>query len=187
MTGWLTHSSTTAYENPWIRVREDRVTRPDGGSGVYGVVEVRHPSVFVVAVTAADEVVLVDLYRYATGLRSVELPAGGSDGEDLLLAAQRELREETGLEAAEWSALGSMWALNGICRAPESVFLARGLSPGNGPGNGAVGEAMAEEGITRVRRVAWPEVLRMIGVGEITDAETIASLLHAAIVLGRVA
>jgi 8-oxo-dGTP pyrophosphatase MutT (NUDIX family) len=149
----------------------------------------------VVAVTAADEVVLVDLYRYATGLRSVELPAGGSDGEDLLLAAQRELREETGLEAAEWSALGSMWALNGICRAPESVFLARGLSlgngpgngPGNRPGNGAVGEAMAEEGITRVRRVAWPEVLRMIRGGEITDAETIASLLHAAIVLGRVA
>jgi 8-oxo-dGTP pyrophosphatase MutT (NUDIX family) len=183
MTGWLTHSSTTAYENPWIRVREDRVTRPDGGSGVYGVVEVRHPSVFVVAVTGADEVVLVDLYRYPTGLRSVELPAGGSDGEDALLAAQRELREETGLEAEEWSPLGSMWALNGICRAPESVFLARGLSPTHG----AVGEAMAEEGITRVRRVAWPEVLRMIRVGEITDAETIASLLHAAIVLGRVA
>ena len=50
---WPTVSSRPVYENPWIRVREDQVRRPDGGAGVYGVVEVRNPAVFVVAVTDA--------------------------------------------------------------------------------------------------------------------------------------
>ena len=90
MTLWRTHSSTTVYENPWIRVREDAVDRPDGSAGIYGVVEVRNPAVFVVPVTADDEVVLVEVDRYTTGV-SLEVPAGGSDGEDLLVAAQREL------------------------------------------------------------------------------------------------
>lgn len=178
MTGWRTHDSTTAYENAWIRVREDQVTRPDGGSGVYGVVEMKHAAVFVIAVTDDDEVLLVELHRYPTGTASVEVPAGGSDGEDPLPAAQRELREETGQEADRWTPLGSMWALNGVCRAPEHVFLAQGLRP-------IEGAQLAEEGITGVRRVPWPDVFRMVRDGEITDSESIASLLYAAIALGR--
>lgn len=179
MTGWQTHGSTTAYENAWIRVREDLVTRPDGGSGRYGVVEMKHASVLVVAVTDDDEVLLVDLHRYPTGTASVEIPGGGSDGEDVLSAAQRELREETGLKADHWTPLGSMWALNGVCRALEHVFLAQGLRP-------VEGEKLAEEGITDVRRVPWPDVLRMVRDGDITDSESIASLFCAAIALGRV-
>jgi len=179
MTGWQTHDSTTAYENAWIRVREDRVTRPDGGSAIYGVVEMKHAAVFVVAVTDDDEVLLVELHRYPTGTSSVEIPAGGSEGQDALPAAQRELREETGLEADNWTRLGSMWALNGVCRANEHVFLAQGLRP-------VGGEKLAEEGITGVRRVPWPDVLEMVRAGEITDSESIASLLYAAIELGRV-
>ena len=180
MSSWRTRSSTTVYENPWIRVREDEVDRPDGATGIYGVVELRNPAVFVVPLTDDDEVVLVEVARYATGTVSLEVPAGGSDGEEPLLAARRELGEETGLEADSWQAIGSMFALNGVCHAPEHVFLARGLRVSDRP----VGQA--EEGITGVRRVPWPQVLQLVADGTITDGETVAALMYAAIALGRV-
>jgi hypothetical protein len=59
MSGWQTHATRTVYENAWVRVREDTVTRPDGSEGVYGVTEMKHPAVFVVPVTEAGEVLLV--------------------------------------------------------------------------------------------------------------------------------
>lgn len=178
---WTTLDSRIAYENRWIRVREDAVVRPDGERGIYGVVEMVAPAVFVVALTDADEVVLITQRRYTTGQISVEVPAGATDGEEPLVAAQRELREETGLAAAEWRPLGSMFALNGIADAPEHVFLATGLS------DAGVGDEGAAEGITAVERVPFAEVLRMMRDGEISDGETIASLALAAVALGRFA
>lgn len=177
---WPTASSSTVYENPWIRVTEDRVTRPDGSDGIYGVVEVRNEAVFVVAMTDADEVLLVTLDRHTVGT-TIEVPAGGTDGEDALLAAQRELLEETGHVASAWRRIGTMNALNGICRAPEAVYLATGLSAATD----AAGH-QAEEGISQLRAVPWPDVMRMVADGEITDGETVAALLYAAIALGRV-
>ncbi|SES29165.1 8-oxo-dGTP pyrophosphatase MutT, NUDIX family [Pedococcus cremeus] len=175
---WETRHSRTAYENPWIRVREDQVVRPGGADGVYGVVELRQPAVFVVALTDDDEVVLVTVDRHTTG-RSTEVPAGGTDGEDPLVAAQRELFEESGYSASHWEHVGSMQALNGVCEAPEHVFVARGLTR-------AVATGHHEEGISEVRTVPFAEVLAMVRRGEITDGETVAALMYAALHLGRV-
>jgi 8-oxo-dGTP pyrophosphatase MutT (NUDIX family) len=178
---WRQLGSRVVYENRWIRVREDDVERPDGGRGIYGVVETQNPAVFVVALTDADEVVLITQERYTTRTISVEVPAGSTDGEDPLVAAQRELREETGLVAADWRPLGRAHALNGVADAGEVFFLATGLAPADG------GHQQEEEGITAVERVPFPEVLRMIRDGEILDGETIAAIALAGIVLGRFA
>ncbi|QAY73224.1 NUDIX hydrolase [Agromyces protaetiae] len=179
---WPVRASRVAYENRWIRVVEDEVVRPDGETGVYGVVEVRNPAVFVVAVTDADEVLLVTIDRHTVG-SSIEVPAGGSDGEDLRVAAERELLEETGYEAAEWREIGRMQALNGICRADETVFLATGLRRAAHDATGS----QVEEGIGAVRAVPWAETLRMAVSGEISDGETVAALFYAAAALGRIA
>lgn len=180
---WPVRESRVVYENPWIRVREDAVTRPDGSDGIFGVVEVQRPAVFVVALTDDDEVVLVTLDRHTVGM-SVEVPAGGTDGEDPLLAARRELTEETGLAAAHWRQVGTMNALNGICRAPEVVFLATGLEPAPGSADAA---ARHEEGIREVRRVPVADLLGLIADGSVTDGETVAALMFALVALGRVA
>jgi 8-oxo-dGTP pyrophosphatase MutT (NUDIX family) len=175
---WQTTGTRSVYSNAWIEVHEHDVIRPDGTTGIYGVVGIRQPAVFVVAVTEADEVVLVTLDRYTVG-PSVEVPAGGTDGEDPLVAAQRELLEETGLAASTWTRIGGMQALNGVCRAPEHVFLATGLS------QDPTSADLAGEGISEVRAVPFADVLAMIAGGDITDGETIAALMFAAVHLGR--
>ncbi|GAB3046823.1 NUDIX hydrolase [Intrasporangium mesophilum] len=179
---WPVRHTRVAYENRWLTVREDAVVRPDGTDGIYGVVELRRPAVFVVALTDEDEVVLVTVDRHTVGL-SLEVPAGGTDGEDPLLAAQRELAEETGLAAHTWRQVGVMNALNGVCRAPELVFLATRLYPTPAVDHDA---SRAEEGIQAVSRVPVAEVLRRLSEGSITDGETVAALMFALVALGRV-
>ncbi|MFJ4037905.1 NUDIX domain-containing protein [Microbacterium sp. NPDC090007] len=174
---WTTRATRTVYENRWIHVREDEVTGPHG-EGIYGVVRMQHPAVFVVALDDAERICFVELERYTTG-RSLEVPAGGSDGEDPLLAAQRELREEAGVSASEWLELGRMNALNGIADAPEHVFLARGLSVTD------AAASQREEGIDAVRWIPFAQALALVAEGRITDGETIGALALAGIRLGR--
>lgn len=178
---WQRVDTRVAYENNWIRVTEDHVTRPDGAPGLYGVVELQHPAVSVVAITDDDDVLLVEMDRYTVG-RSLEVVAGGTDGQDALVAAQRELLEETGVVARTWQPIGEFNSLNGVCRAWTTVFLATDLtSPPE-----ELSDHQLTEGISAVLRVPWAAVMRLIGDGTITDSESQSSLMLAAVALGRV-
>lgn len=178
---WPVTASRTVYENRWIRVDEEDVVQPDGAPGIYGVVTLKNDAVFVVAVDDEDRVLLVEVDRHTVG-PSLEVPAGGSDGEEPLAAAQRELLEETGFAAGAWTRLGGMTALNGICRAPEHVFLARDLRP-----VASAEAAQREEGIRALERVPLAAVPDLVTAGRLTDSETLAALLMALAALHRFA
>jgi len=169
---WKTLNSRAVYENRWIRVREDRVVRPDGGEGIYGVVELR-PSVGVVAVDEQQRIVLVGQWRYPLGRYSWEVPRGGSNpGEtDLLATAQRELREEAGVTASRWDFLGALDLNNGVTNDVEHMYLARDLN--------VVGVRHDAEEQIALRRVPFPEAVHMALAGEITECCSVAGILLA--------
>jgi 8-oxo-dGDP phosphatase len=184
--GWRTESSVTKYENPWIQVREDIVVRPDGSPGLYGVLATKNVAVFVVALNESgpngksDPLVLLEtIDRYTVG-PSIEVPAGGADGQEPLLAAQRELAEETGYAADQWIDLGGTNALNGISLAPERFFLARGLRR-----TSDASATQFDEGIVDTQWLRFSEVVKMIADGKITDGESITAIALAGIHLGR--
>ena len=91
---WQTISSTTVYENPWMRIREDAVIRPDGNDGIYGVMETKD-SVVIVALNEQHEVYLIRSFSYPSLEWGWGLPGGGGNDEEAEVASKRELAEET--------------------------------------------------------------------------------------------
>ena len=170
---WQRWGSRVVYSNPWITVREDQVVSPGGKPGIYGVVETKIAT-GVVALTDSNEVFLVGQYRYPVEEYSWEIPEGGPEiGEDPLVAAQRELKEEAGVTAERWEPLGGEIHLSNCFTAERGfLYLARGLT---------VGESQpehTEQLITRV--VPFAECLAMVDRGEIKDSLTIIAILRVA-------
>ncbi|MDX6693738.1 MAG: hypothetical protein QOF02_1341 [Blastocatellia bacterium] len=167
---WTTLASSEVYDNPWIRVREDKVVRPDGEQGIYGVVHYKNVAIGILAVED-DHFYLVGQYRYPLDKYSWEIPEGGCpEGEDLLSAAQRELAEETGLRAENWQLLGEAHLSNSVSDEYAVWFLATSLTQGEHHPEGT--EQL------NVRRVSSKEVLRMIATGEITDALSLLAIMN---------
>jgi 8-oxo-dGTP pyrophosphatase MutT (NUDIX family) len=126
---WRTLAAREVYRNPWLSVTEYTVVRPDGKQGIYGVVD-PGPNATVVALDAQERVTLIGEWLYALGRYDWHLPTGKvEDGEDPLVAAQRELAEEAGLEAGEWTPLGAHPLSGGILAQISHTYLARELRP----------------------------------------------------------
>lgn len=166
---YLTLSSRIAYENPWIRVREDRFRCADGSDGLYGVVE---RADFVVVVPWQDGcVTLVEQYRYPVSQRVWEFPMGTweqAPGTDPSVLAAAELREETGLVAARMIHAGTMFQGPGYCNQRGHIFLATELTQGE-----HAREATEQDMICR--RVVLADFEAMIRDGTVQEAMTIAA------------
>jgi 8-oxo-dGTP pyrophosphatase MutT (NUDIX family) len=171
---WTRHARRVVYENPWIVVWHDEVTRPDGGPGIYGVVHFRNAASGVVVLDDSDRLLLVGQHRYTLDAYSWEIPEGGvAPAEDPLDGIRRELREETGVEASEWVEIGRYALSNSITDELGRVWLATGLS--HGP---------AAPEPTEDLTVAWvpfDEALAMTVDGRITDAVSIIGIQRVAL------
>jgi 8-oxo-dGTP pyrophosphatase MutT (NUDIX family) len=167
---WKTLATRIVYANPWLRLREDTVIQPDGREGIYGVVEMR-PSVGIVALNEAGEVALVTQWRYTLGRMSVEIPTGGSESSDhgVLAAAQRELREETGLSARSWRELGFVDNSNGVTTDVAHMFLATGLEAG--------ADAQDPEERITLSWLPFGQAVENVLAGSITESVSVAAIL----------
>lgn len=171
---WARRTRRTAYENPWITIWHDEVIRPDGSDGIYGVVHLANLAVGVVAIDDQDRVVLVGQHRYTLDTFSWELPEGGVPaGEDALTGAQRELREETGVEAADWEEIVRVDLSNSVTDEQAVLYLATGLSHGEA-------QPDATEALT-VRWIPFDEAVAMTGDGRITDVMSVLGIERVAL------
>lgn len=167
---WKVLSSRTAYENPWIRVREDTVITPLGNEGLYGVIET-NDSVIVVVLNDKREVYFIRQYRYPAGAWKWELPAGGGDHQDPLIASRRELEEETGILAHTWEKLGATRVCNGLMTERMNIYLARDLEfTGT--------KEVSDEKIADARFVPLSEVKDMVADGTLDDGQSITALYY---------
>ncbi len=166
-----TLSSERIYDGAIIHVRRDRVLLPNGRTSVREVVE--HPGgVGILAVDGDGMVLLVRQYRYAFGRTLLEIPAGKREpGEEPLVTARRELREETGVTADSWTPLGQLIASPGCYDETLYLYLAQGLHSGDTDPD--------EDEFLSVERMPMAELTRRCLADEITDAKTVCAVLKA--------
>lgn len=161
----------TVFQGRIIRVEVGQMQFPHGRSAEFEVV--RHPGgAAVVALDDDDRVCLLRQYRPVAGEWIWELPAGKLEpNEAPLLTAQRELEEEAGLRAADWSPLGAVWSSPGIFTEVIHLYLARGLTP--------LTHSHEEHELIEVHWMAFNEALARARSGEFLDAKTIVGLFRA--------
>ena len=173
---WPLITSTYVYETGWVvKFREDTITVPGEPEHEFTRLVVEDPgAVVVLAIDAEEKVVILHQYRHAVQKRMVQLPAGKLDkpGEDPLVAAQRELREETGLAAEHWTHLLTTYASPGITSETHALYLARGLR--EVPRDF---EVQHEEADMTMERVPYADLLDAVLDGRAADAPLAAALL----------
>jgi 8-oxo-dGTP pyrophosphatase MutT (NUDIX family) len=162
-------SSKIAYENRWLKVREDDTLRLDGTKGLYGVVET-NDSVVTCALNENNEIFIIYGYSYPTDMWSWQIPGGGGDNEPPLIAAARELEEETGLRAEQYEQLGNLIVACGILKERMAVVVATQLSKGKRP------IADDTDSIREGKFVSISKVQEMIKNNEICDSQSIAAI-----------
>jgi 8-oxo-dGTP pyrophosphatase MutT (NUDIX family) len=169
---WKTISQETTYENAWIKVEHHEVLNPAGNPGIYGKVHFKNIAISIVPIDSEGFTYLVGQYRYTLNAYSWEVPEGGCSietGEYTLDAAKRELLEETGLIATEWTKLGEVYLSNSVSDEKAIMYVAQNLSQH---------QACPEETEQiKIRRIPLKEAIEMAKNGEITDALSVLTLL----------
>jgi ADP-ribose pyrophosphatase len=161
-------SSALVYDGDFLKVHKDQARMPDGS--VSQREYITHPgAVAVLAILDNGNLLFERQYRYAPEQEFIEIPAGKIDhGEDILLTARRELLEETGYVASEWTHLNTTWPCIGYANERMEYFLARGLCH--------EGHQLDEGEFLEVFELPFAEAMQWMKTGRINDSKTMLGL-----------
>ncbi len=170
LNSWKTLNSELIYESPWIAVNKHETLNPAGNPAVYSVVNFKNKAIGILPLSEDGYTWLVGQWRYPLNQYSWEIPEGGGPlGEEPVITAIRELKEETGIVAKKFEEIMQMHLSNSATDEHAFVFLATGLS---------FEEAEPEESEDlSVKKVHFNEAFEMVMSGEITDSISVAAIL----------
>lgn len=175
---WQTLSTRPVYDNPWINLEEHQVINPAGKPGIYGKVHFKNKAIGIIPVNENDETWLVGQYRYTLDQWSWEIPEGGGALDiDPLTSAQRELKEETGMEARKWTKMGLVHLSNSVSDEEGILFLAEDLTQGTFSREDT-------EADMQIKKIHLRDAIEMVLNGEITDSLSVIGLLRLARIKG---
>lgn len=167
---WKKLSDKVVYDNPWISVHHQEVLNPNGNPGIYGKVHFKNLAIGIIPLDEDWNTWVVGQFRYPLNAYSWEIPEGGGKlGVDPLESAKRELLEECGLVATDWSVIQEMHLSNSVSDEFGLIYVARNLS-----------QHQAEPEDTemlQVKKIPFSELVKMVLHGEITDSLTVAGVL----------
>lgn len=166
---WTIKDSKVIYQNAWINVTEFDVLNPAGNPGIYGKVHFKNIAVGVVPITPDLHTYLVGQYRFTLSAYSWEIPEGGCPIDtDPLQTAIRELKEETGLVAANYKELMRLHLSNSVSDELAIIYLATQLTQQDA-------EPEETEAL-QIKKVSLSDAYGMVADGIITDAMSVAAL-----------
>ena len=169
--------SEEIFKGVILHVQRDTVRLPNGSETIREVI--RHiGAVCVIPVTEDNEVVMERQYRYPLDRVILEIPAGKLDAanENRLSAIQRELREETGYTAEEWTEIGDFHPAPAYSDEFITMYMARKLRKGD--------RHLDADEFLDVYTVPLKDLVEDVMAGRISDAKTQTAVLKAARYLG---
>jgi 8-oxo-dGTP pyrophosphatase MutT (NUDIX family) len=174
---WKTLKSKQIYENDWIVLTEHQVINPNGNKGIYGKISFKNTAIGIIPLDENKDTWLVGQYRYTLNEYSWEIPMGGGAlSIDPLVSAKRELLEETGLIANNWTRILKIHTSNSVTDEEGIVFLAEDLLQ-------STPEFDDTEKIDIIK-LPFQKAYEMVLDNKITDSISIAGILKLGKMLG---
>ncbi|MEY3405502.1 MAG: hypothetical protein RL161_932 [Bacteroidota bacterium] len=171
---WRVLHEELRYDNPWISLSQFSVVTPAGTPGIYGKVHFKNKAIGVLAIDQEHHTWLVGQWRFPLNAWSWEIPEGGGPLDtDPLISAKRELKEETGLEADQWTLLMHTHLSNSVSDEEGILYLAQGLHEYSA-------QREETEADMKVVRLPFQKAFDMVLKGEITDSLSVMAILKTA-------